>query len=311
MTEKQLRKHLVDTAISYLGCKESNGTHKKIIDLYNSHTPLANGYKVKYTDEWCSTFASAVAIKAGLTSIIPTECGCERHINLFKNMGCWVENDAYVPDAGDYIFYDWQDTGVGDNKGHSDHVGIVVSVTGDRIKIIEGNISESVGYRVIDVNGKFIRGYGVPKYSEKAKGYAVEDKSGLPYVVGDIVNFAGNKHYLSSTALNGSTCRPGKARITAISRTGTHKVHLVAVKGGLSNVYGWVDDTTITREIDNLVVGATVKVNPGAKTYTGGNLSSHVYSSQYEVMQIDGDRAVIGKNKRVTAAVKKKDLTVL
>ena len=41
MTEQQLRKKYVDYAITYLGCKESDGSHKKIIDLYNSHTPLA------------------------------------------------------------------------------------------------------------------------------------------------------------------------------------------------------------------------------------------------------------------------------
>ena len=49
MTEKQIRQKVVDTALSYIGCKESNGSHKKIIDLYNSHKPLARGYKVTYT----------------------------------------------------------------------------------------------------------------------------------------------------------------------------------------------------------------------------------------------------------------------
>ena len=67
MTEKELRQKVVDTAVSYLGCKEANGSHRKIIDLYNSHKPLARGYAVKYTDAWCSTFASAVAIACGLT----------------------------------------------------------------------------------------------------------------------------------------------------------------------------------------------------------------------------------------------------
>ena len=72
MTEQELRQSVVRIAQGWLGCKESNGSHKKIIDLYNSHKPLARGYPVKYTDAWCSTFASAVAIKAGLTDIIPT-----------------------------------------------------------------------------------------------------------------------------------------------------------------------------------------------------------------------------------------------
>ena len=57
-----------------------------------------------------------------------------------------------------------------------------------------------------------------------------------------------------------------------------------------------------------LKVGSKVKVKPGAKTYTGGNLSSFVYNTVYDVIQISGNRVVIGKGKAVTAAVKKSDL---
>lgn len=170
MTEQELRQKVVSIAQSYIGCKESDGSHKKIIDLYNSHKPLARGYAMKYTDAWCSTFASAVAIAAGLTDIIPTECGCEKHIQLFKKIGSWQENDAYVPSPGDYVFYDWDDSGAGDCTGSADHVGIVEKVSGQTITVIEGNYSDSVKRRNITVNGRYIRGYGVPKYSSKATG---------------------------------------------------------------------------------------------------------------------------------------------
>ena len=46
MTENQLRQKVVKIAVSYLGCKEADGSHRKIIDLYNSHKPLARGYAV-------------------------------------------------------------------------------------------------------------------------------------------------------------------------------------------------------------------------------------------------------------------------
>lgn len=168
MTEQEMRAKVVSIAQSYIGCNERDGSHKKIIDLYNSHKPLARGYAVKYTDAWCSTFASAVAIQAGLTGIIPTECGCGKHIELFKKLGSWQENDAYVPSPGDYIFYDWQDSGVGDNKGAADHVGIVEKVAGNTITVIEGNYSNAVKRRTLAVNGRYIRGYGVPKYGDGA-----------------------------------------------------------------------------------------------------------------------------------------------
>lgn len=65
MTEKEIRSKVVEIAKGWLGCKESDGSHKKIIDTYNACKPLPRSYAVKYTDAWCATFASAVGIKAG------------------------------------------------------------------------------------------------------------------------------------------------------------------------------------------------------------------------------------------------------
>ena len=155
---------IIKQAEAWLGCKESDGSHKKIIDLYNTQKPLPRGYKVKYTDAWCATFISALAIKCGLTDIIPTECSCEKMIELCKKKGIWIENENRVPTAGELIFYDWQDNGKGDNKGYSDHVGIVQKVVGNTIFVIEGNCNDSVKIRVISVNAKFIRGYAKPNY---------------------------------------------------------------------------------------------------------------------------------------------------
>ena len=164
MTEIELRNQVVAEAKKYLGCKEADGSHKKIIDLYNSHKPLARGYAVKYTDAWCSTYVSAISIACGLTKIFPTECGCEKHIQLFKALDSWVEDDGYVPTPGDVVFYDWDGSGHGDNTGSADHVGIVTACDGKTITVIEGNKNNAVEYRTIKVNGKYIRGYGVPDY---------------------------------------------------------------------------------------------------------------------------------------------------
>lgn len=168
MTEQQMRSKVVAIMESWIGRKESNGTHKTIIDTYNGHKPLARGYKVKYTDEWCATAVSAAFIKAGLTDIAPTECSCAKMIELYKAKGRWKESDSYKPQPGDVIMYDWQDSGAGDNLGNPDHVGIVASVTGNTIKVIEGNKSEAVAYRTMTVNGKYIRGYCLPNYASKA-----------------------------------------------------------------------------------------------------------------------------------------------
>ena len=62
-------------------------------------------------------------------------------------------------------------------------------------------------------------------------------------------------------------------------------------------------DTTITK-------GSKVRVNKGAKTYTGCGLASFVYDGVYDVIQINGDRVVIGKGAAVTAAMNIKDLAL-
>lgn len=163
--EAALRNAVVDTAESWLGCKESDSSHIPIVDIYNSHEPLARGYAVQYNDEWCSTYASAVAIQCGLTDIIPTECGCERQIWLFMEIDAWEEDDNYIPLPGDYIFYSKENGNLGDNTGWAEHIGIVVGVWNDWIKVIEGNNKNAVTYRYIKAGHWIIRGYGVPDYA--------------------------------------------------------------------------------------------------------------------------------------------------
>ena len=193
---------IVKQAEAWLGCKESNGTHKPIIDTYNAHKPLARGYKVKYTDEWCATFASAVAIKCGATDIIPTECGCPQMIELFRSKGSWQEKDDYVPAPGDFIFYDWEDNGKGDNTGRPNHVGIVQKVVGSTIYVIEGNYSQAVKIRTIKVNGKYIRGFGCPKYAANLK---TTTEIAKEVIAGKWGNGAARKKALKAAGYNPTT----------------------------------------------------------------------------------------------------------
>lgn len=167
--EQAIRAQVVQTAEGWLGAQEGSGQHQAIVDLYNAHEPLAQGYLVTYEDNWCSTFASAIAIQCDLTEIIPTECGCERHISLFHELGRWEEQDTYIPLPGDYIFYDWDVRTLGDSTGWADHVGIVVGTHGPFIKVIEGNKNDSVSYRYILYFDPTIRGYGLPDYASECE----------------------------------------------------------------------------------------------------------------------------------------------
>lgn len=162
------RDNVVKLARSWIGRKESDGSHKEIIDIYNSFDgKLPRGIKMQYGWSWCACTWSALAISLGYTGIMPIEISCGELINRAKEMGCWKENDGYIPSPGDAILYDWQDDGKGDNMGWPDHVGTVdyVDKYAGYIVAIEGNYNDEVKKRTISINGKYIRGFIAPKYS--------------------------------------------------------------------------------------------------------------------------------------------------
>lgn len=73
--------------------------------------------------------------------------------------------------------------------------------------------------------------------------------SKLQFKEGDIVNFAGGKHYGSASATSGTDVKASKAKVTGTYESGKHPYHLRAVndKGAfISGVYGWVDASTVS-----------------------------------------------------------------
>lgn len=163
------RSEVVNLATSWIGKNEADGSYKEIIDIYNSYNgPLPRGIKMLYSWAWCACTWSALAIALGYTDIMPIEMSCGGLIEKAKEKGVWVEDDAYVPAPGDAILYDWDDNGIGDNKGWPDHVGTVDYVNADSgyMTVIEGNYSNSVKKRTISINGKYIRGFITPKYTD-------------------------------------------------------------------------------------------------------------------------------------------------
>lgn len=243
------RKTIVDIMVSWLGKNEADGSFKSIVDLYNTIRPLPRGYKAPYSTPWCAITVSAAFHKAGYGDIFPFECSCGKIIEHSIPKGIWVENDAFVPQPGDCILYDWDDNGKGDNKGWPDHIGVVEKVEGQTLTIIEGNCSNKVMRRKIAVNAKNIRGYVVPKFT--AYSQPTTPAPSIPatpvklkFNKGDIVEFTGTVHYASASATKGVACKPGKAKITN-TYNGTHPYHCIATDDSKGNVYGWVDEKYI------------------------------------------------------------------
>lgn len=175
--KKRSRTEVVKLAKSWIGKKESDGSFKFIIDIYNSYKPHPRGYKMTYTASWCATFWSALAIKLDYTDIIPIECSCGELIKKAQKIGIWKESDSYEALPGDAILYDWDDDGKGDNTGWPDHIGVIEKVSNGEFTVIEGNKNNSVERRIIKVNGKFIRGFITPKYDDVDESYVVRTET--------------------------------------------------------------------------------------------------------------------------------------
>lgn len=71
---------------------------------------------------------------------------------------------------------------------------------------------------------------------------------------------------------------------------------------------GWVNDDVIVSifeepKNDSIKVGDLVRVKKGARSYKGVILASFVFNNVYEVIELNGDRAVIGKGEVVTTDI--------
>ena len=169
MTEFEVRTRVCKQARAWLGLREIDESYWPIMEVYNSIQPAPpRNYYMKRSDPWCAAFVSAVAQITDLTRWIYPECSCPKMLELYKTAKRWMENDDYCPLPADIIFYDWEDTGHGDNTGTPDHVGIVVREDMGLITVIEGNCSDAVSTRYLRVGDKFIRGYGLPNYAAAA-----------------------------------------------------------------------------------------------------------------------------------------------
>lgn len=170
MTENEIRQKVIDKAKSYLGVKEGSKKHKHIVEVFNTVKP--DGGAMTVSAPWCACFVSAVEIetlgKADAKKICPLSYNCGTITSKAKKMGTWIESDSHTPKVADWILYDWQDSGKGDNKGGADHVGLVEKVTAKQIYVIEGNKNDRVERRILKINGRFIRGFVAIPYKNIA-----------------------------------------------------------------------------------------------------------------------------------------------
>ena len=128
----------------------------------------------------------------------------------------------------------------------------------------EADETDDLQLRLQDRDGIWLEswiGAAVDAAASESGSEGAEAGSGKAPAIGDIVNFTGNKHYVSSTGDRGYTTKPGPGRVTIINPGAKHPYHLIHTDG-TTNLYGWVDAKDISGSSSEAVAGS------GAGSYT-------------------------------------------
>lgn len=124
-------------------------------DEKKGYTRYGDWYGNSYGD-WCAMFASFCLNYADIPQAdFPYEAGCQRWIEKLTDKGLYALADEYTPKPGDLVFFEVS------KKNVANHVGIVMSVTEDTIKTIEGNSGDKVRTVTYKIDDEDILGYGV------------------------------------------------------------------------------------------------------------------------------------------------------
>lgn len=117
----------------------------------------------------------------------------------------------------------------------------VVAVSG--MGVIDGNYFVKKMILTLDPSGGTTQSLELYKIYEQIADQPAAAPAGGKNV-GDIVNFKGGTHYVSSYAgSKGYAAKAGPAKITSINAGQAHPYHLIHTDSS-SNVYGWVDEGT-------------------------------------------------------------------
>ena len=126
-----------------------------------------------YTDrvEWCACFVSWCANECGYIEdgTLPKTASCSTGVDWFIRRDRWQEPTytnaqgetiPYIPSPGDFIYFDWDRPGEGQN-GQPDHVGIVEKVENGYIYTVEGNSGDRVSINSWSISHYEVFGYGI------------------------------------------------------------------------------------------------------------------------------------------------------
>lgn len=316
----------LDTARSYIG---KNGA-------YVCKTKLGFNYIV----DWCAYAVSAIMKDCGFIGkyqggIYSYASDNARNDN--GKYGTWFLKGSKTPQAGDLIMFKYASFTNPIDKYSASHIGIVENVNGNTITTLEGNVdgnnanwAETSSFKrkkrylsSSDVYSFFRPNWEKTTTSTSASATNSAKTNKTNTQVTELGSATTVNYSVKVTSNDGVNIRAGasttKTILGAVPYNTTLKVTKQTSGGGYTwglitynGIIGWIA-LQYTKKIETTIIfkkGDKVKVKNGAVVYgTNQKFSSFVYQTIYQVMEISGNRIVIGINGQVMSAIDKKYLS--
>lgn len=138
----------------------ATGNHNYVVQVYNSIRPLPRGYALKKTDAWCAAWVSALGHLAKMGEKWVYECSAPQMLAAWRKRRM-ARTDFENMEPGDLLFYSWK------KNGNADHVGVVAQRDGKSVQVLEGNKSNTCGYRPISLPYPYALAFVRPNYDEE------------------------------------------------------------------------------------------------------------------------------------------------
>ena len=313
----------LETAKSYIG---KNGA-------YVCKTKLGLSYVV----DWCAYAVSAIMKDCGFIGkyqggIYSYASDNARNDN--GKYGTWFLKGAKTPQAGDLIMFKYASFTNPIDKYSASHIGIVESVNGNVITTLEGNVEGKSGNWAATSTFKrktrylsssdvysFFRINWKTNTSTSNNTRPTNTTTTKNEEITEVTSSTAVNYEIVVTSKNGVNIRAGASenrniigavpynttiKVTKQTSGGKYKWGLITHNG----ITGWVA-LDYTKKVEAIIFnkGDKVKVKSGAVVYgTNKKFSSFVYKTIYQIIEISGNRAVIGINGKVTSAIDKKYL---
>ena len=124
--------------------------------------PFWSYYGFSERVEWCACFVHwCMRHTPSASPYYPDTANnayCQTVANNFMAMGQWGDRNFTNLAAGDTIFFDWE------GDGHTDHIGLVIGIDGNKVYTVEGNSGDAVRINSYTLGSSVIYGYGLMKW---------------------------------------------------------------------------------------------------------------------------------------------------